>query len=151
MKKEFSLIGLGISAWLTIISIAYTIRILLVDFFIIYNVRFTYIHFSYELICNCLIVLGFYVLLKYLRDKKDLNYLKMIRNLIVFFVIIQILQLIYTLEVGDFIIENYHDKWTSFYDYERDLYMNAFANSLSEIIRYIATGVLFFTFYRNEN
>lgn len=75
----------------------------------------------------------------------------MIRNLIVFFVIIQILQLIYTLEVGDFIIENYHDKWTSFYDYERDLYMNAFANSLSEIIRYIATGVLFFTFYRNEN
>jgi hypothetical protein len=150
MKKDFSLIGLGICAWMAIISIAYTMRIILIDFFIIYNIRFTYIHLFYELIYNGLFIIGFYIFLKYLKDKKNTNYATIIRNFIICFVVTQVIQFFYTIEVGDYIIENYHDSWNSFYDFG-GLYLNTFAYSIGEIFRYFAIGILLYTFYKNGN
>lgn len=151
MKKEFSLIALGISAWLSIISLAYTFRLILIDVFIIYNIRFPYIHLSYELIYNCLIILGFYIFLRYLKDKKRSNYIEITRNMIICFVIIQVIQFFYTLEVGDYITENYHDEWSSFYDFERGLYQKVFAYSIGKILTYLGIGVLFYRFYSKED
>ena len=149
MKKEFSLIGLGIASWLGIISIAYTIRIILVDFFIIKNIKFPYIHLTYELFYNFIFLIGFYLFLNFLKTRKDLNYIQLLRNWIIVFILVQTIQFFYTYYIFDFIIENYHDNWSSFYDYEAGQFVKNLASTIGETLRYLGVGLLIYRYIKD--
>ncbi|WP_130733724.1 hypothetical protein [Flavobacterium sp. J27] len=149
MRKEFSLIGLGIASWLGIISIAYTIRLILIDFLIIANIKFPYIHLSYELFYTSLFIGIFYFFLNYLKTKNDLNYSKLAQKWVIFFILVQMIQFYWTLEIGDYILENYHDNWSSFNNYNKKTILNLHAYSIGEVLRYLGLALLIYKFMKD--
>lgn len=151
LKKDFSLIGLGICSWIAIVSLAYTLQIISIDLFIINNIDYDYANVIQHFLYNFIIVVLYYIFLKSLKHIRYLNYKKVIKYLIVSFILIQVLQFLYAFYVGDYIYENYNENWKSFYDSKNNLFLSIYVPIIGELLRYICIAIVFYQFYKNQD
>ena len=148
-KNEYELIAIGISSWFVIASIAYTIKFLIEDFFIINSVNYETSIWICELTYSFLLVAIFYVFLKCFKKVK--NYSKTLLYLIGSYVIIFFIQYFSYLYLEEYMLEFYSSEWSIYHDKRVDYSISYFVTTISDFSKYFALGVIFYLFIKKQS
>ncbi|MEQ3691946.1 MAG: hypothetical protein ABNG98_10630 [Flavobacterium sp.] len=148
MKKEILLVGFGLSAWLAISGFAYTVEIMFENLFVLTNLDNKFKFWFSDILFNISSILPFYFLLKLI--KPNFDYLKWIKFFIIFYIITQVFQFLFTLYVGEYITENYHESWGNQLDFYLKYTFGLILKPIITYVRLIIIGILFYLFYKKQ-
>lgn len=148
-KRDYILIAVGFFAWFAFLSLAFTIEYILKHLFFILNMRNEFIFGICEITYNILIISSFYLLFK--SHKSDSNYIKTIRNLILIYVITQIIQFLISIYGINYILENYYNNWSSYSEFNRKFPRGLIINSLMEYVRFLFISLIIYFFIKRES
>lgn len=148
-KKEYLLIAIGISSWFVIASLAYTIKFLIEDCFIINSFNYEASIWICELTYSLLLISIFYFFLKYFKKVK--NYNKTLLYLIVSYVIVFFVQYFLYLYLEEYMLEYYYSEWSIYHDKRVDYSISYFVTTIGDFFKYFALGILFYFFIKKTN
>ena len=148
MKKEILLVGFGLSAWLAISGFAYTVEIMFENLFVLTNLDNKFKFWFSDILFNISSILPFYFLLKLI--KPNFDYLKWIKFFIILYIITQVFQFLFTLYVGEYITENYHESWGNQLDFYLKYTFGLILKPIITYVRLIIIGILFYLFYKKQ-
>ena len=148
MKKEILLVGFGLSAWLAISGFAYTVEIMFENLFVLTNLDNKFKFWFSDILFNISNILPFYFFLKII--KPNVDYLKWIKFFIILYIITQVFQFLFTLYVGEYITENYHESWGNQLDFYLKYTFGLILKPIITYVRLIIIGILFYLFYKKQ-
>jgi hypothetical protein len=148
LNKDYLIIAFGLTAWLAISSFAYSVEILFENLLILTNFDNKLKFWFTDILFNISNILLFYFFLKLI--KLNVDYLKWIKFFILLYIITQIFQYLFTLYVGEYITENYHESWRNQLDFYLKYTFGLILKPIITYVRLIIIGFLFYLFYKKQ-